>query len=128
MAKSYQIDVENAVFELNGLKGTLVGLDNQTFIALALHGAVAVIRGRKNPERTWEKICAGTFFEVKKKYPIVVRAYANLQSIDLEAALAQWKALPTADKYILKNTPQIRMEVDRLQGGDKPLYASDEEE
>lgn len=128
MGKSYQIDVENAVFEYGGLKGTLNGLDDQTFIALALHGAVALIRGRKSPERAWEKICAGTFFEVKKKYPIVVRAYANLQRIDLEAAMEQWKALPRKDKYTLKNTPQIRMEVARLQGGDKPLYASDEEE
>jgi hypothetical protein len=124
-AKPFSLDMDNYQFTLRDkfgeFTGGIMGVPQKVLAKLALRGAVAMLRGRKNREKLWDDIREGRFDKGRKKYPIVVMAYAAVQKITVEQAMEQWGRLSTAEKYQVRSLPQIRMEVARMQGGDQPL-------
>jgi hypothetical protein len=123
--KPYAFDLENLEFTMTDkfgeFNGSIAFLPAAVIHRLAMHGAVALLHGRNGREKRWEQIKQGDFDRKQKKVPIVVQAYANIKKIGIDAALAEWAELDNKTKYEVRGWPQIKMEVARLQGGDKPL-------
>lgn len=124
--KPFEFDQVSGVVTINDRHGTfqcsLMGINPKVEWVLAAHGLNALLKGRVNKERVLENMKAGQFGGKKrKKYPATVVAYANLHVITTEEAFEQWQRLSNAEKAEIRSLPQIRLELARMAGGDKPL-------
>lgn len=88
---------------------TLFGLSDRIISFLALHGAVALLRRRRNPVKTWSDITTGRILEKPrgKQVPNTVRAWAEVRNEPVEDVLREWRSMSRSEQYKVRHIPKV---------------------
>jgi hypothetical protein len=88
---------------------SLFGLPYNILSFLALHGAVALLRRRRNPEKTWQEITSGRILDKKapKNTPVTVQAWAAVRDAPIEDVYTEWRALSRKEQSKIRRTPEV---------------------
>lgn len=105
---STEIDFETLTAKVAGVDVYLMGLSDRIISFLALHGAVALLRRRRNPQKTWDDIVSERILAPRTNLPpVTVRAWADLTARTYQEAYNEWKTMTRAEQGALRRRPDV---------------------
>lgn len=113
--------------EINGTKAkfshkgkeyeiSLEGVRKDTLMELALMGAIALLKQRVDPGKSWEEIIKKGLHK-PKSYPRIVLAISAVQGVSEDEALAIWASASDSEKSAYRSNPKVKIKMIELKHG-----------
>lgn len=99
---------------------SLIGLDSEIIIRLALEGAMRRIVKSQNPEAAWELITTNQLDgKGRENYPQVVQAIADIQGVDVKTVYKRWRKMDDEERRPYKQDPKVKQWIMKFKGAEE---------